>query len=78
MAHILLHCDPPDLNGKRQTFLLKYTNYGNSFAVKSSSDKIKEILNLDASCSVDLREKATNAISGFVSHVYIALNLLSD
>ena len=50
----------------------------NSFAVKSSYDKMKEILNLDPGCNADLREKATNTICAFVSHVYIALNLLSD
>ena len=43
---ILLHCDPPDIRGKRQTFLIKYTNYIDLFAAKSSNDKIKEILNL--------------------------------
>ena len=52
------------------------------FAVRSStgSDKLREILNLDHSCNADLRlrEKATNAICVFVSHVYIALNLLTN
>ena len=78
VAHIFLHCDHPNIKGKRQTFFMKYTNYVNSFAIKSTSDKIKEILILDPSCNADLREKATNSICGFVSQVYIALNLLSD
>ena len=78
VAHIFFHCDHPDIKGKRQAFFMKYTNYVNSFAIKSSSDKIKEILNLEPSCNADLREKATNSICGFVSQVYIALNLLSD
>ena len=43
-----------------------------------SSDKIKEILNPEPSCNGDLGEKATNSICGFVSQVYIVLNLLSD
>ena len=55
---------------------MKYTNYVNFFAAKSSNDKIKEILNLDPSCNADLREKAT--ICGFVSPVYLALIFLSD
>ena len=38
---------------------------------------IKKISNLDPSCNVDLREKATNTMCGFVSQVYLALNLLS-
>ena len=78
VAHILLYCDYSDIKEKRQTFLMKYTNYVNFFAVKSSNDKIKEILNLDPSCNADLREKATNTICGFVSQVYLALNLLSN
>ena len=78
VAHILLHCNHPDIKGKRQTFLMKYTNYVDFFAAKSSNDKIKEILNLDPSCNADRREKATNTICGFVSQVYLALNLLSD
>ena len=57
---------------------MKYTNYVNSFAITSSSDKIKEILNLEPNCNADLREMATNSICGFVSQVYVALNLLSD
>ena len=78
MALILLYCDYPDIKGKRQTFLMKYTNYVDFFAAKSSNDKIKEILNLDPSCNADLREKATNTICCFVSQAYHALNLLSD
>ena len=57
---------------------MKYTNYVDFFAEKSSNDKIKEILNLDPCCIADLREKATNTMCGFVSQVYLALNLLSD
>ena len=58
---------------------MTYANYVDFFAAKSSNDKIKEILNLDPSCNADLREKAfTNTICGFVSQVYLALNLLSD
>ena len=71
MAHILLHCDHPDIKGKKLTFLTKYANCTN--AVKSSSDKMRETLNLDPSCNADLLE-----IFAIVSHAYIALNLLSD
>ena len=57
---------------------MKYTNYVDVFVAKSSNDKIIEILNLHPSCNGHLREKATNTIWGFVSQVYLALNLLSD
>ena len=67
-----------DYEGREREPLMKYANYTNVFAVKSRSDNMRVILNLDPSCNADLREKATNTIYAFVSYVYIALNLLSD
>ena len=55
VAHILRYCNYPDTKGKRETFLAKYENYVNTFAVisfKSSSDKLREMLNLGPSCDV--------------------------
>ena len=50
--------------------ITKYANYTNAFAVKSSSDMMRETVNLDPSCNVDLREKATNRVCACQPSVY--------
>ena len=73
VAHILLYCNHPHINGKREALLAKYENYVNTFAeirFKSSTDKLREMLNLGPSCNADLQERATNTMRAFVIHVY--------
>ena len=54
--HIILACDHPAVKAKRENFLARYTKYVKSFDVKTSRNKLREILNLHPSCAADCKE----------------------
>ncbi len=74
VEHVLLHCNHPVLSDNRETFHKKYCQYVKHFSIKNSHDQIAEILNLNPSCSQELKYKAVECICSFIKKAYFILN----
>ena len=69
--HIILICNQLGVKAKRDNFLARYTEHVKSFDVKTSSNKIREILNPNPSCDVDCKESAKTSICAFNDRVHL-------
>ena len=81
VQHIILACDHPEVKVKRENFCSKvYPKYVKSFDVKTSRNKLRELLNLDPSWAVCCKEPAQKPICAFIDQVYtyVNVNLMSD
>ena len=78
VQHIILACDHPAVKAKREKFLARYAKYVKSFDVDTSRNKLRELLNLDPSCTAGCKEPAQKLICAFVDQVYTYVKLMSD
>ena len=52
----ILVCDHPGVKTKRESVLTRYKEVVKLFSVKTNKNKLREILNIDPSCTTDCKD----------------------
>ncbi len=74
VEHLLLYCKHPDIVENQEYFYAKYCQYRENFNDKRACIQLRELLNVNPTCSAENKEKAKESICMNIKKAYYNLD----